>query len=72
MWFSVVCILIDNDTGHHILKDVIIGMIFLYLYLLLTEFEVRTVSYGPSFFPLIYGPSAKRAGYESTGKNEDP
>lgn len=28
-------------------------------YLLLTEFEVRTVSYGPSFFPLIYGPSAK-------------
>ena len=41
-------------------------------YLLLTEFEVRTVSYGPSFFPLIYGPSAKRAGHESTGKNEDP
>ena len=23
-------------------------------YLLLTEFEVRTVSYRPSFFPLIY------------------
>ena len=42
------------------------------LYLLLTEFEVRTVSYGPSFFPLIYGPSAKRAGHKSTGKNEDP
>ena len=41
-------------------------------YLLLTEFEVRTVSYGPSFFPLIYGPSAKRAGHKSTGKNEDP
>ena len=41
-------------------------------YLLITEFEVRTVSYGPSFFPLIYGPSAKRAGHESTGKNEDP
>ena len=37
-------------------------------YLLLTEFEVRTVSYGPSFFPLIYGPSAKRVGYKSTGK----
>ena len=31
--------------------------------LLLTEFEVRTVSYGPSFFPLIYGPSAKHAGH---------
>ena len=28
-------------------------------YLLQTEFEVRTVSYGPSFFSLIYGPSAK-------------
>ena len=37
-------------------------------YLLLTEFEVRTVSYGPSFFPLIYGPSAKRAGHKSKGK----
>ena len=42
------------------------------IYLLLTEFEVHTVSYGPSFFPLIYGPSAKRAGHKSTGKNEDP
>ena len=41
-------------------------------YLLLTKFEVRTVSYGPSFFPLIYGPSAKRAGHKSTGKNKDP
>ena len=37
-------------------------------YFLLTEFEVRTVSYGPSFPPLIYGPSAKRAGHESRGK----
>ena len=26
-------------------------------YLLVTEFEVSTVNYGPSFFPLIYGPS---------------
>ena len=42
------------------------------IYLLLTEFEVRTVSYGPSFFPLIYGPSAKREGHKSTGKYEDP
>ena len=42
-------------------------------YLLLTEFEVRTVSYGSSFSPSIYGPSAKRAGYKSQGKkNEDP
>ena len=32
--------------------------------LLLTEFEVRTVSYGPSFSPSIYGPSAKRAGHK--------
>ena len=35
-------------------------------YLLLTEFEVRTVSYGSSFF----FPSAKRAGHKSKGKNE--
>ena len=39
-----------------------------YKYLLLTEFEVRTVSYGPSFFPFAYGPSAKRTGHKSTGK----
>ena len=42
------------------------------IYLLLIEFEVRTVKYGPSFFPSIYGPSAKRAGHKSMGKNEDP
>ena len=41
-------------------------------YLLLTEFEVRTVSYAPNFSLLIYGAGAKRAGHESTGKNEDP
>ena len=41
-------------------------------YLLVTEFEVRNVSYGPSFFLFIYGPSAKCAGHKSTGKNEDP
>ena len=44
-----------------------------YIYILLTEFEVLPVSYGPSFFSLlIYGPSAKRAGFKSKGKNEDP
>ena len=44
------------------------------IYLLLTEFEVRTVSYGPSFSPSTYGPNAstKRAGHKSQGKNEDP
>ena len=36
-------------------------------YLLLTEFEVRTVSYGPSIFPFTYGPSAMRVGFKSTG-----
>ena len=34
-------------------------------FLLLTEFEVRTGSYGPSFFPSIYGPSVKRVGHKS-------
>ena len=37
-------------------------------YLLLIEFEVRTVKYGPSFFPSIYGPSAKCVGHKSMGK----
>ena len=41
-------------------------------YLLLAEFSVRTVNYGPSFFPSIYGPSAKGAGHKSMEKNEDP
>ena len=36
-----------------------------YSYLLLAEFSVRTVNYGPSFFPSIYGPSVKRAGHKS-------
>ena len=42
-------------------------LLFMKSYLLVTEFEVRTVSYGPSFFPFAYGPSAKRAGHKSTG-----
>ena len=40
--------------------------------LLLAEFSVRTVNHGPSFFPSIYGPRAKRAGHKSMEKNEDP
>lgn len=38
------------------------------IYLLLTEFEVCTASYGPSFFPFTYGSSAKRTDYKSRGK----
>ena len=34
-----------------------------FIYLLLTEFEGRTVSYGPSF----YGPSAKPVGHKPRG-----
>ena len=42
-------------------------------YLLLTEFEGRTVSYEPSFFLLDLWPKrASRAGHKSKGKNEDP
>ena len=36
--------------------------------LLITQFEVHIVSYGPSFSPSIYGPRAKRAGPKSKGK----
>ena len=39
-----------------------------YQYLLLTEFEGRTVSYGPSFSPSIYTPNAKRADHKSKGE----
>ena len=40
------------------------------IYLLLAEFSVRTVNYGPSFFPSIYGPRASRLGHKSMEKNE--
>ena len=36
------------------------------IHILLATFSVRTVTvnYGPTFFPLSYGPSAKRAGHK--------
>ena len=41
--------------------------------MLLAVCEVDTSSYGPSFFPSFYGPSAERASLENKdGKNEDP
>ena len=40
----------------------------MYTYPLLAEFSVCAVNYGPSFFPSIYGPSAKRAGHKSMKK----
>ena len=40
------------------------------IYLLLAEFSVRSVNYGPSFFASIYGPSARRAGHKLMEKNE--
>ena len=36
----------------------------IFIYFLLEN----AVSYEPSIFPLIYGPSTKRVGHESTGK----
>ena len=41
-------------------------------YILLTEFEGRTVFTDRVFSSSIYGPSAKRAGHKSKVKNEDP
>ena len=35
------------------------------IYLRLAECKVRAASYGPSFSPSFYGPSAKRAGHEN-------
>ena len=37
-------------------------------YLLLAEFSVRTVNYGLSFSPSIYGPGAKCVGHKSMEK----
>ena len=36
--------------------------------ILLAEFSVRSVNYGPSVFPSIYGPSASRLGHKSMEK----
>ena len=41
-----------------------------WIFLLLTEFKVRTVSYGPSFFPLRFMFRARAI--NRRGKNEDP
>ena len=44
-----------------------------YKYLLLTEFEGRTVSYGPRFFPPRFMAQARSArAINRRGKNEDP
>ena len=40
-----------------------------FTYLLQTEFEGRTVSYGPSFFLLDLWPKRE---HKSKGENEDP
>jgi len=41
------------------------------MYPLVTLFKVRTVSYGPGFFHLTYGPSMLCKGHELKRKNED-
>ena len=51
-----------SANGHSTVPDKVVNMP-------LIEFEVCTVSYGPSFFPFAYSLSAK---HKSTGKNEDP
>ena len=44
-----------------------------YTYILLTEFEGRTVSYGPSFFPPRFMAQVRSArAINRRGKNEDP
>ena len=48
-------------------EDFFLGV---HIYLLLAEFWVRTVNYGPSFFSSIYGPRASRLGHKLMEKNE--
>ena len=43
-----------------------------YIPLISRVFGPYCINYGPTFFPSIYGPSAKRAGHKSMEKNEDP
>jgi len=71
----------ENDIGSNVLRlanlwptnmrsnwNLKIAFLWYFIYLLLAEFEVHTVSYGPSFFRSIYGPSAKHAGHKPGGK----
>ena len=48
------------DKFSELVKEPRSRLLAISIYLLLTKFEVRTVSYGPSFFPFAYGPCAKR------------
>ena len=48
------------QKGGRVLKNLFCGAVWIFsetTYLLLTEFEVRTVSYGPSFFPFDLWPT---------------
>ena len=55
------------------IKLIYITSVFFNIYPLLTEFEVRTVSYGLSFFPLIYMAQARSArATNRKAKSEDP
>ena len=56
---------LNTTRTPHLFKNMAYVRVSSEKYLLLTEFEVRAVSYGLSFSPLIYGPSAKRAGHKS-------
>ena len=42
----------------------------IYIYLLVTEIEGRTASYGPRFSTSIYGPSAKHEDHEWKWKKQ--
>ena len=45
-----------TTVGNTFLLCQLYQLFSLYTYLLLTEFEARTVSYGPSFFPFVLWP----------------
>ena len=62
-------LLLCNCLVYRYLYFVVNNNKYLIIYVLLTEFEVRAVSYKPSFSPSIYGP---RAAINRRGKNEDP
>ena len=77
-FFHQVFLLDDANTAIYLRKQLWLVNMFLkkhlwYIYLLLAEFEVRTVSYGPSFFPYDSVAQVRSArAINRRGKNEDP
>ena len=61
-WFGFKPCVRSNDHNTFLVRS--------YKYLLLTKFEVRTISYGPSFFPFDLWPKREARAINHRGKNK--